>query len=250
MLGWLVRDPRQQAVLAFMTNTLERSGYHRMILMGYGGLWFAIVLTGLIEMGSLVEHSRLLAADFVYFHLITLLFLLIGARHLFSLPTEWKANWIFQITEREGRSAWLTAMDRFVLLWGAGLTLTIPVPLEFHLLGGRAFAEVGLFVAFGMVAFEWSFSSWDKLPFTCSHLPGKMPTWMIMGFFGLAGSVAALQSLLVSTLFSPARFVVAMALLLPAWAQIRRRRRQGRNEIRLKFDEVPEPAVSGLNLLK
>ncbi|MFZ0589902.1 MAG: hypothetical protein WAM39_05430 [Bryobacteraceae bacterium] len=62
ILGWLVRDPRQQAVLGFMTKTLTRSSYHRMILIGYTGAASAIVLTGLIGMRSLVEPSRFVAA--------------------------------------------------------------------------------------------------------------------------------------------------------------------------------------------
>jgi hypothetical protein len=249
LLGWLIADPRQQAIVAFMLTTLKRSSYHRMILMGYAGLWFAIILTGLAEMGALVEPSRVPAADFVYFHLMTLLFLLIGTRHLFSLPVEWKANWIFQITEREGRNAWLGAMDRFVLFFGAAFMLVIPLPLEVRLLGGRGFAEAGLFLAFGILAYEWAFSSWHKLPFTCSHLPGKMPTWMIMAFFGLAGLITALHSLLVSTLYSPVASALLAGTLLAAWVKIRRLRRDAWSEIRLKFDEVPEPAVSGLNLL-
>ena len=53
-----------------------------------------------------------------------LLLLLIGTRHLFSLPTELEANWIFQITEGEGRGQWLRAVDRFVLFWGALMLVT------------------------------------------------------------------------------------------------------------------------------
>src|SRR5271165_4120491 len=113
-------------------------------------------------MGALVEPSRLSVAYLVYFHLITLLFLLIGARHLFSLPTEWKANWIFQITEHEGRNAWLGAMDRFVIFFGAAFMLVIPFPLEVRLLGERGIAEAGLFLALGTLAYEWVFSSWRK----------------------------------------------------------------------------------------
>jgi hypothetical protein len=73
---------------------------------------------------------------------------------------------------------------------------------------------------------------------------------ILLPFFGLIGALAALQSLLVSILFSAAKFTVTMAVLVPAWLHIRRQRRKGWSEIRLKFDELPEPAVSGLNLLQ
>ena len=98
------------------------------------------------------------------------------------------ANWAFQITEGEGRREWLRAVDRFVLFWGAAVMLIVPFPLEVRLLGWRAVAESVLFAAFGLLCYEWIFSSWEKLPFTCSHLPGKTPTWILaLQLFGLLG---------------------------------------------------------------
>lgn len=248
--GWLVPDPRELAVVVFMTQTLASSSYHRMILMGYGGLGFAVLITGLIGMRHVVDSARVAAAGFVYYHILALLFLLIGARHLFSFPIELNANWIFQITEGEGRVAWLSAVDRFVLCWGAALMLAAPLPLELRLLGWRGMAEATLFLALGLLAYEWVFSSWDKLPFTCSHLPGKTPIWMVLAFFGLLGVVAVLHSILLATLYSGAAFVVVLAVLLAAWKHVHRSRLQDWAELRLKYDEAPDPAVLGLNLLK
>jgi len=34
LLGWLVPDQREQAVLVFMMKTLTRSSYHRLIIIG------------------------------------------------------------------------------------------------------------------------------------------------------------------------------------------------------------------------
>ncbi len=248
--GWLATNPRQQAVVAFMTQTLVRSNRHRTILMGYAGLGFAVILTGLISMPSLVESRRVTAADFIYYHILALLLLSIGARHVFSLPTELNANWIFQITEGEGREAWLSALDRFVLFWGAVVMFAIPLPLEIRLLGWRAIAEQVLFLALGLLTYEWFFSSWCKLPFTCSYLPGRMPVWMILAFFGLLGVVAAVHSLLLVILYGGVSYAIVVAGLLAAWRHVRRGRRQGWVELRLKYDDVPEPAVHGLNLLK
>ncbi|MGH9630813.1 MAG: hypothetical protein ACRD7E_21070, partial [Bryobacteraceae bacterium] len=247
----LCADPRQQAVLVFMMQTLARSSHHRMILMGYGGLGFAVLLTGLMGMAGVVDHARIVAAGFVYFHLIALLLLLLGARHLFSLPTNLKANWIFQITEREGCSAWLNAVDRFALFWGAMLMLVIPLPVELWLLGWLGMADAVLFAALGLVAYEWLFSSWEKLPFTCSHLPGKTPMWiLVVQFFGLISLIPVAHSLLLATLYNKAAFLLVLAVLLAAWTRLRRMRRQNWLGLRLKYDETPEPAVHGLNLLR
>jgi hypothetical protein len=242
-LHWLLPNPRQQAVVSFMTQTLARSSYHRMIVIGYAGLALALILTGFIGLGNLLGR-------FLYLHMIVLLFLLIGARHLFALPTELKANWIFQITEREGRGAWLHAVDRFVLFWGAALLLVIPFPLEARLLGWRGVAEPALFLLLGLLTYEWAFSSWEKMPFTCSHLPGKTPIWMIMAVFGLIGGMAMLHSLLLATLYNNLAFAAVCVGLLAAWMRVHHTRRQGWAALPLKYDELPEPAVQELRLLR
>ena len=231
-------------------QTLGRSNHHRMILMGYGGLGFALLLTGVAGMSSAFKPPRVLAADFVYYHILALLFLLIGARHLFSLPTELKANWIFQIMEGEGRIEWLQAVDRFVLVWGVAPLLLVPLPIEVRLLGLRGFAEVGLFLVLGLLAYEWTFSSWNKLPFTCSHLPGKTPVWVVLACFGLLGALGLLHSLLLTALYSGPLFAIVLALMVAVWWRIRRTRRQNWEEVRLKYEEAPELAIHGLNLLR
>ena len=76
----LSRSPRQHAILAFMLKTLARSHHHRMIVMGYGGLGFALLLTGTVGMGRVFKPDLVMAASFVYYHVLVLLFLLLAAR--------------------------------------------------------------------------------------------------------------------------------------------------------------------------
>src|SRR5690349_20753090 len=102
--------------------------------------------------------------------MLALLFVLVGARHVFSLPADLRSNWIFQITEAGGHKDWLAGVDRFVLFWGALLVLVLPAPVELWLLGWRAAAGAILFGALGLLAYEIAFASWDRLPFTCSYL--------------------------------------------------------------------------------
>jgi hypothetical protein len=112
-------------------------------------------------------------------------------------------------------------------------------------------AEAALFLVLGLTTYEGVFYSWEKLPFTCSHLPGKTPIWIVvMQFFGLITLVPVLHSLLLVTLYNGLAFVIVIALLLAAWTRIHRIRRQDRAEVRLKYDEVPDSAIYGLNLLK
>ncbi len=240
---WFIRDPRQHAVFDFMLQTLARSSHHRMVLMGYGGLGLAVLLTAVTGQGSIER--------FVWFHLIALLVLLICARHLFSLPVEWKANWVFQLTESEGRGAWFRAMDKFVLTWGALVTLVIPLPLEAWFLGWRGLGDSALFVALGLLAYDCVFYSWEKLPFTCSHLPGKTPMWIVVvQFFFLVNLAPVAHRLLVAILSNAAACVAVLTATAAARIWTHRRRERAWSEGRLKYDETPDSAVYALELAR
>ena len=251
VLEWLIPDPRQQAVLVFITKTLVGSSQHRMILMGYGGFGLAILLSGMLGMRGLVEPERVVPACFVYAHVILLIFLLIGVRHLFAMPTELGANWTFRITELDGRRQWMRAVDRLVLVSGAVVMLAIPFPVEFKLLGWRAVAESLLFVLFGLLCYEWAFSSWEKLPFTCSYLPGKTPGWQLAAeFLGLLTLLPVVSTIMLACLYNRAGFLVVLAVLLAAWVRFRALRRETWGKVSLKYEDLPDPEIHGLDLLK
>jgi len=251
LLEWLVPNPRQQAILVFLTKTLGRSSQHRTILMGYGGFGVAILISGILGLREAVPEPHRTAACFVYAHVILLTFLLIGLRHLFTIPVEWKANWSFQIAERQGRLDWMVAVGRFTLFWGGVVMLAIPLPLEARLLGWRAVAEVGLFAAFGLACYEWVFLDWQKLPFTCSHLSGKIPVWILtLWGIGILSAVPLVNGLLLLSLFNPIAYVIVLGALVAIWVGVYSSRRQGSGQLRLRYDEVPEPAILGLNLLR
>jgi hypothetical protein len=250
VLEWLVPNPRQQAILVFMTKTLARSSQHRMILMGYGGVGVAILLTGILGIREAIPELNRTAAYFVYAHVILLTFLLIGLRHLFTIPVELKANWTFQIAEWQGRLDWMRAVDRFILFWGAVLMLAIPLPFEVKLLGWRAVAEVALFTTFGLLCYEWIFTNWQKLPFTCSHLSGKIPAWiLVLWGIGILGAFPFVNGLLLISLYQPIVYAVMLSVVVAIWLGLYSSRRQGFGELRLTYDDLPDPAIHGLNLL-
>ena len=104
-----------------------------------------------------------------------------------------------------------------------------------------------------LLAYDWCSSSWNKLPLTCSHLPGKTPGWILaMQCFGVITLVPVLQTLILATLYSPptSALVLVLCAVVAAWTRVHAVRREGWTELRIKFDETPEPAVNGLNLLR
>ena len=238
----LVPDPHEQAIMVFLAKGIAGNGPHRMILMGYGGFGLAIWFAA----------ARLLSvrACFVYWHVIVSVFILIGLRHLFSIPVELKANWAFRIAEGAGREQWRRAMDRFALCFGALALLALPFPLEARLLGWRvAASESALFAVFGLACYEAVFASWEKLPFTCSYLPGKTPMWLQA--VRLLGLLTALElgSALLAACDHPVLYAIVFTALAGIWVRSNIVRREAWRETRLRWEEAPEAAVHTLNLL-
>ena len=245
----LVPDAREQAAMVFLAKGMWSNGPHRMVLMGYAGFGLAVLLGGMIGIAGIVGAERVAAARFVYGHVILLTFLLIGLRHLFSIPVELRANWAFRITEREGRRQWMRAMDRFVWLFGAGTLIILPLPLEVWLLGWRAVSEPALMTVFGMVCYQALFASWEKLPFTCSYLPGKKPMWMVaLRLFALLAALPVVNGILLACLYNPLLFAGVFLAQLAVGIRFHRSRREAWGELRLRYEESPDPAVNTLNL--
>jgi hypothetical protein len=145
----------------------------------------------------------------------------------------------------------LSAVDRFVLFPGAVVMLLFPLPLEARLLGWRAISESVLFAAFALLCYECVFASWEKLPFTCSHLPGKTPAWIVsLQLLGLFVLFPIVNGILLACLYNRGAFAIALIVLVAAWARLRASRRESWGELRLKYEELPDPAIHGLNLLR
>ncbi len=249
VLDLLVPDPKQQAVTAFLGKTLARSGQHRVVLVGYFGFALALVLTGIAGMPAIMKPGQVLMASFVYSHMLLLLFLGVGLRQVFEIPSELRANWSFQVTEREGREAWLRAVDRFGTIPVLLAVIGVPLPFELRLLGWRGGAEALLLAAAYLALYEWLFSGWQKLPFTCSYLPGKENGFVtVTRFFALLSILSLVHLFLLACLEKWGMFVFVLALLLILRTMMRRSRQDSWSYTPLRFVEEPEPAVRSLNL--
>jgi hypothetical protein len=246
----VVPDPHQQAVVVFLAKGLAGSGLHRVILISYGGFGLAILLSGIIGMRDLVDPAQVMMARFVYAHVVLLTFLLLGVRHLFAFPMELKANWVFRTTEGEGRRQWLAALDRCVI-FPAAVAMAIPFPLEARLLGWCALSESVLLAVFGLLCYEAFFLSWDKLPFTCSYLPGKKPMWIVaLQLMGLLALLPVVNTILLASLDHWFMFTALSLGMLAICARLHAARHAAWSEVRLRYDEEPDAPIHSLNLLK
>ena len=194
-----ISNPHELAIFAFIWKTLARSRTHRLILLAYGGIALGAITTSVLDMPRpSLRNEGMYGLIVVLAPLAVAMLVTVGLRYLFTLPESYIANWIFRITDRTGRAAWLAAVERFVVCCGIAPIFLASLPATFAILGWlRAIAAtlLGFFTA--LIWFESLFRRWQKLPFTCSYLPGQKPVWLTLVRYGLAASFLGTLGLLI-----------------------------------------------------
>ena len=251
-LDWisrLSRDPREQAVLSFLWQTVQRSRVHRLVVLVYAGLSLAWLMQASVTVltGNPREHERLL---FSVYPLALLMITIGGMRHLFALPAELRANWMFQITEREGRAAWMRGVEKFVFACGI-VPVTLLGAVLVSRMGGWIVACAWAVAAalFGAIVFERLFLNWKKLPFTCSYVPGKQPLLITASLYVSTLPVLLILSFIVyESATNPATFLVFVLIELAVWRSIRARRLAMWGVLPLEYRDAHEREVAPIDL--
>jgi hypothetical protein len=181
--SWSARfgNALETAVVLFGIRTLLRSRQHRVILAFYLGIGFAI-MTIFIRFpapqqmiasyggvwGPRPNPSLLIST------VVMLCFCLLGTRVVFSMPLELRANWIFRIAPIRGARECLAATRRTLLVLGVAPVVAISAALLFWLWPWQqAAAHVVVMAFLGLILTDVSLIGYQKIPFTCSYLPGK-----------------------------------------------------------------------------
>jgi len=240
----LARSPRREAVMDFMAKTLARSRTHRLMWLVYLGAALAVVLNSSIIDGAIFVSSRgwSEALEFLvlFWPLACSIVLLNGFRHVLSIPSELPANWIFQITESQGRAEWMSAVERFVIAYAIAPIYLILFPFAGYVLGWPLAVRMTLLqLLLTLSIFEVLFYSWQKLPFTCSYIPGERPlAGLVVKYMALLGVLVPILSVLTAVgnqaLFL---FPIYLAMFAALWIWQRRRRREGWGEAKLIYED-------------
>ena len=158
--------PAFNGAYRFTLATIGRSQLHQGVLVGLSACGVGLA-TIFLTSGSVVT-----SALFVPF---VLMFACgVAARAALALPIEYRANWIFQVTEDQTtRREQLRAVDRVVTAYVIGVPLTAAVPLLWMVLGPGALLPTAVVAAVGLVFVHIVLLDWRRIPFTCSYLPGK-----------------------------------------------------------------------------
>ncbi|MGE5646745.1 MAG: hypothetical protein ACM336_13235 [Acidobacteriota bacterium] len=248
---FVLKHPIERACFHFIRATLLRSGLHRLLLAAYVGLGFALVLVtaavAAFQSGAARPTPGLLSVQ-----LVLVFFVLSGMRFAFSLPAELRANWAFQATGPAARSRWGVGVRKAMLAFGVCPVLLVLLPVHVLFWGWTLAAAHLLYgAALSVLLVELLLLTFDKIPFTCTYLPGKANVkalWPVYlaACYGYSYGMARLES---GLLASPPRFALFCLAALAAIAALRRyRRRRFGPGFRFVFEEAPEPAVRTLNI--
>lgn len=248
----------QQAVAGFVAATFQRSRQHKLLLAVYLGvaLAFAVDSAGaflVIHRGTPLRYERLLmmqsilAVPFV----ITLL-LVFGLAHVFRIPTEPRANWIFRMGDQRRAEQFLLPTGKLITMAGLLPVLAITPFATWFALGWRvAWMHTAFAAALALVICEFALAEWDRIPFTCSYLAGRRPFFNIAAiavsvFVFLTTVVSGIESVLLRSAF---RVAVAVAVLLALYAWKVYKRHVFWREARLMFDDTPDAMFTTLAIL-
>lgn len=252
----LLRSPAERAAFHFVWQTIFRNRSHRGVMSAWAGVGFAILAQAIATV--IAGGNRAWWRDpngvLLPVPVVLSLFILFGLRHTFALPSELRANWLFQVSGRDDAAAFMPGMRKAMLVMGVAPLFAALLPL-YAILWGWKLAV--LHVLFGFVVawllLDALMARFAKLPFTCSYVPGKANVkgfWAVyvLGFLAYVSLLAKFESLILA---EPWRIVWLLVFAIAVKAGIALHvRRIKPEDLRLIFDERPEPTVRTLNLMQ
>lgn len=254
---WL-NNARERATFYFVLKTLDRNSKHRLYFVAYVAVGVAFALLGIMEMMARSAEPSVWAfaarPDKVLLSipLIVSFFTLVGMRAAFGFPAELPANWIFQITDENNGQECLSGVRKAMIALAVIPLFTVALIIYSALWGVAASLLTSLFGALlALILVELLLFSYRKIPFTCSHLPGKLNLplmgaiyWLVFTCYSY--SMAALEEWM---------FHVPMAwiVVLGAEAVILNRLMAHRTRALatgqgVEYEDRPIPAVQTLDL--
>jgi cytochrome c oxidase subunit IV len=240
----------QNAIVVFCLRSIARSRQHRVALAFYWSVVIAIALAWIRREISGPPES--LEIGFIISSFLMMSFAVLGLRGIFSLPISLNANWMLRITQLRPTHHYIAATRRALLFLGVAPIWTICAALSLHLRPRSQAAEHLAFLALlGCVLVELSLIRFDKVPFTCSYLPGKTNIQAV--FWGFAFILLSLGPLIgtyeLSTLSNPRHYALMMLSSAGVIAALWIFNRLHARSAVLYFEELPPDVITRLGLI-
>jgi CubicO group peptidase (beta-lactamase class C family) len=245
------------AVVQFSIRTLLRSRQHRVILSFYLGLAFGLAIffaksPDVQEGVSGSDPWHQVNAPMLVASIVMMGAAVLGARVVFSLPLDLRANWIFRVTPIGGGPECMVASRRALYALAIVPTWSALAAAFLWLWPWRAAAgHLAVLGLLGATLAELCLYNFHKIPFTCSYLPGRSYAHMvILGLIGVLLVIARGADVERRALDNPAGLIAMLGLLgiLAGWARWRTSEMAKSPEGTLQFEEAPVPAILALGL--
>jgi len=236
-----------RGVLAFVALTLARAPQHRLLLIGIALFGAAFTFEGFVV--ALLKSGRNLSAIARAFPLLLGMSLTAALTMCFRLPAEWRAHWVFRVTEDPlERPGQLSATVAALYFFGAMPALVIALPFQVAA-SGPLTAAAGLPITFGFLAclIELRVQRWYRIPFTSTYAPSQMPAAIALVMF-LASFLAfgSFGGMLVGVAASSVQgFAIVGGITAVTWVLLRRKRLAHWGDEPLEFtDDAGEVLVT------
>jgi len=249
-----LREPLERVTFSFVFKTLLGSRRHRLLFAAYTGVGIALAMEGAAALLSRQadETASARAAVLLSVPLIISFFVLSGTRLIFEIPAEVRANWVFQLSERQTCPALFSGIRKAMIVLGTIPILTLAIPMVvLHLSAPEVAAALLLDCILALILIEVLLIRFRKIPFTCSYLASKSGNFAVwlgcwLMFSSYAYSLARAEDWALGHLTELVVSVVSLLVGL-GWLRMYNRRFQ-RQANPLVFEEEPEPTVQTLDL--
>jgi hypothetical protein len=183
---------------------------------------------------------------------MTMVFLAVPAMRLAMwVPLDLRSNWVFRMTEDEtGRAEVAAANLRAVWALAVVVPLALIGPVHWWTLGPSALRVFIVEVSIGWLLVEWTMAHWQRIPFTCSYLPGKgfVPHMFVKGFASFVFFSTASVLVLRISLARPLAAIIFAAVFSGTAAMLAVVRARHARETNLIFEDELPTDVSPLRL--
>ena len=244
------------ATLAFIIWTLARSAQHRLILSAIAAVGASLALDGFfstyIRQWTRGRDAQGLFLETALALPLLLTFSLTAALKMsFRIPHEWKANWIFKLTETTPARPDQLEAAIAAMYWLAVVPATlIAIPFQYAALGpAKTLAAVPLLAAINACLVEFTLQDWQRLPFTATYAPSHTPAAMSFVLFITAFSIYGYgcAAIVGQLILKPLPWLIAAAALSAIWLFLHRKRRSHWGHEPFTFADDGDPTVQVTN---
>ena len=247
----------QTAIGQFSIHSLLRSRQHRMILAFYLGIAFAanVLLLRMPVTRARASSWTIVGSPLIATTILSMLVAVVGMRIAFAMPLDLKANWIFRIAPVRGGIDCLRARRRAMLACGLFPVWFASAALLFLIWPWRAAAAHLIIVGLlGGITAEICLLGFQKIPFTCSYLPGKTNIhvtflFSVLIMLQLLAFCAGLERQAIDRPLTCTALVAGLAVALYILRKLTKDNTDA-DDIGIQFEDEGSPAIQTLGLAR